>query len=164
MTDIQHFSKLTKDIKFAMLVTTGTEDQSLRARPMTLQETEFDGDLWFFADRFSKLAKDIEENSKVNLSFADPKANSYLSASGRAAILIDHKKAKELWSPMHQSWLEKGLDDPKLCLIRVSVESADYWESPSSPIVHLVGFAKAIITGQKLKPGDLGKHGHLDII
>ena len=117
MTDIQHFTKLTKEIKFAMLTTTCSEDQSLKSRPMTLQETEFDGDLWFFADRFSKLAKDIEANPKVNLAFSDTKANSYLSATGQAEIVIDQEKAKQLWNPFYKAWFEQGLDDPKLCLI-----------------------------------------------
>lgn len=163
MTDIQHFAKLSKDIKFAMLTTICKDDQSLKSRPMTLQDAEFDGYLWFFADRFSKMAHDIEENSKVNLAFADIKLNSYLSATGHAEVVIDKQKAKELWSPFYKAWFEQGLDDPKLGLIKVSVESADYWESLSSPIVHLVGFAKAILSGKKVDAATLGKHGHMNI-
>jgi general stress protein 26 len=83
MNDVQHFAKIIKEIKFAMLTTFG-EDEHLRSRPMTLQDVEFDGDLWFFADHTSHLAKDIELNPKVNLSFADVKDNSYISASGQA--------------------------------------------------------------------------------
>jgi hypothetical protein len=43
------------------------------------------------------------------------------------------------------------VDDPFISLIRVDVESAQYWDSPSSAVVHLVGFIKGLTTG---KPAD----------
>ena len=162
MNDIQHFAKLTKDIKFAMF-TTVSRDGTLRSRPMTLQQNEFDGTLWFFADRWSHLASDIGDGSRVNLSFADIKNNSYLSASGQADVVFDKAKERELWNPFYKAWFPEGLEDTKLCLIKVTVESADYWESPSSPLIHLVGFAKAVLTGQRPAPGLLSDTGHLNL-
>jgi len=43
---------LLKGFRFAML-TTVSSDGKLLARPMTVQEAEFDGDLWFFAEKNS---------------------------------------------------------------------------------------------------------------
>ncbi len=162
MNDIQHFSKLIKEIKFAMLTTMSTVDENLQSRPMSLQQAEFDGHLWFFARNTSLMVKQIENNSTVNLAFSNPKDNSFASASGHAAVINDKQKAKELWNPLLKAWFPEGLEDPELCLVQVAVESADYWESPTAPLVKLVGFAKAVLTGKKADSA-LGKHGHLNI-
>jgi general stress protein 26 len=159
MNDTQHFAKLIKDIKFAMLNTLNARGQ-ITSRPMTLQQIEFDGALWFFASKTSEFVKDIENNHEVNLTFSNPKDMSFTSANGEAVVINDENKKNELWKPMYQAWFPEGLNDPNLCLLKISIHSADYWEAPGLKIVRLMAFAKAAITG---KSGDLaGKHGHLN--
>ena len=131
LNDIQHFAKLIKEIKFAMMTTFSESDGVLKSRPMTLQQIEFDGDLWFFCRESSELVHQIKENPIVNLTFSDPRDSSYISACGRGSIVDDAQKEKELWNPLYKAWFPEGLEDPELCLIMVTVESADYWESPS---------------------------------
>jgi general stress protein 26 len=160
-TDVPHLRKLVKGIKFAMMVTRD-ETGSLHSRPMTLQESEFDGDFWFFASRSRGPAPELQKSAQVNLSFAKPESSEYVSVTGRAELSQDRAKMKELWNPMYKAWFEKGLEDPDLTLIRVKVESADYWESPSSKVVQLVAFAKAIV-GVKTSEADIGDRGHLDM-
>ncbi len=158
--DVQHFARIIKDIKFAMHVSDDTVDVSLDSRPMTLQEVEFDGDLWVFAHRNSEMVKQIEKNTHVNLSFANPKSYSFLSAQGTACVKYDKDKEQELWNPMYKAWFPEGLSDPNLCLIKVTVQNADFWESPGTTLVHLFGFAKAMITGEQ---AEMGRHGHLNL-
>ena len=162
MNDVQRFSKLIKDIKFAMLTTINETKDTMHSRPMTLQQLEFEGQLWFFAGRDSELVEQIEKNSSVNLSFANPKSTEFVSVSGLAEVVFDKAKAEELWNPLYKAWFPEGLEDPNLCLLKVHVTSADYWESPSSKLVTLTGFAKAIMTGKRAD-STIGKHGHLDL-
>ena len=162
MTDIQHFARLIKDISYAMLTTFDEGTGQLCSRPMTLQKIEFDGDLWFFVGKNSKLIQQINHNSKVNVSFADPSKMSYVSASGNAIATEDKEKAKQLWNPFYKAWFPEGIDDPNLGLIKIVVESADYWESPHSKVEQIYGMAKAAFTG-KIDPDKIGQHGHLTI-
>lgn len=162
MDDIQHFAKLIKKTKFAMMTTINEVDGALQSRPMSLQEAEFDGNLWFFARKSSAVIKQIDHNSKTNLAFSNIENNSYVSACGQGQMVVDHQKAKELWNPLLKAWFPEGLEDPELCLIKVSVESADYWESASAPLVKLVGFAKAVLTGKKAD-STVSQRGHLNI-
>jgi general stress protein 26 len=60
---------------------------------------------------------------------------------------------KELWTPAYKAWFPQGLDTPHICLIRVQVDHAEYWDTQSSTMVHLIGFAKALATGQRYHPG-----------
>lgn len=162
LKDIHHFSKIIEDIKFAMFTTQDLENGALVSRPMTLQQMEFDGALWFFAGRNSELINQIENNPQVNLAFSNPKNFSFLSACGRAHVVFDREKARELWNPLYKAWFPEGLDDPNLCLLKVEIETADFWESPDSSIVKLVGFAKAILSGNRSQPA-VSKQGRLEI-
>jgi general stress protein 26 len=47
--------------------TTITMDGRLTSRPMTLQEVEFDGDLWFFAERDTNPVTHITGSPEVNV-------------------------------------------------------------------------------------------------
>lgn len=64
-----------------------------------------------------------------------------------------------IWNPLYKAWFPEGLEDPALGLLKVTVEKAEYWDSPGSAVVHLIGFAKAMLTG---KPYSGGKHEKLD--
>jgi len=148
--DVDKLAKLINGIKFAML-TTAMLDGTLRSRPMATQQVEFDGVLWFFTQYNSGKVDEIRNDQHVNLSYADPSDNRYVSVSGRAMVVRDRNKSEELWTEWHRAWFPKGLDDPDLALLRVDVHDAEYWDSPSSKVVQLAGFVKAMVTG---KPAD----------
>ena len=161
--DVTKLGELVKDIQFAMMTTTSLDDGTLRSRPMTLQKAEFDGDFWFFTGVSSPVAKDIGVNRQVNLVFSEPKSSAFVSVTGTAEISNDAGKKQELWNPLYKAWFPQGLEDPELRLIRVRVQSADYWDSPSSKVVQLVSFAKAILDGRPPHEGELGERGHIEL-
>ena len=119
-TDIEKLRELLKGIRVAMM-TTIDQDGSLRSRPMATQETEDPGELWFFTGADSAKAGEIGRDQRVNLSYAKPDDESYVSLSGTAQVVRDKAKAKELWNPFVKAWFPKGLDDPNLALLRVQV-------------------------------------------
>lgn len=153
---IKKVSDMIKGIKFAMLSTIST-DGHIHSRPMTTQETAFNGTLWFFTTRDAPFRHDLEANSEVNLAYAQPNGNSYVSVCGTAAFVEDHTQAEELWTPMLKPWFPEGVSDPNLILLKVDVHSAQYWDSPSAKVVQLLGMAKAALTGEKYNAGDSGK-------
>lgn len=150
---IQKLGELIKDIRFAMF-TTVDFDGNLYSRPMATQQVTFDGDLWFFSSRSSAKIRSIEKDQHVNVSYSNPSDNRYISVSGRAEIVSDRAHMEELWNPLYKTWFPEGLEDPDLILIRVRVDSAEYWDSPSKMIVRLVGFAKALTGGGRYPTGD----------
>lgn len=152
---IKKLNELIKDVNIAMLTT--IDFGLLRSRPMATQEAEFDGDLWFFTSSETHKTEEIEKDRRVNVSYAAPDSNTYVSVSGTAQIVNDREKIEELWNPIYKAWFPKGLDDPTLCLLKVTVEQAEYWDSPSSTIVQIAGFVKALVTGQQADGGDHGK-------
>jgi general stress protein 26 len=159
MSDITHedatqkLAELIKDIRVAML-TTAAEDGALHSRPMATLEREFDGTLWFFTDAESGKVYEVRADQHVNLAYSSPRSNSFVSVAGRALVTRDQAKIKELWSPAMKAWFPEGEDDPNIALLCVQVESAQYWDTPDSKAVHLIGFVKATVQGQRYQPGD----------
>lgn len=150
---VEKLAKMIRGIKFAMLTTVDT-DGSLRSRPMATQRAPFDGRLWFFTRASSHKVDEIREDAHVNVSYADPDKQNYVSVSGTCRLVRDGAKMKELWSPAYRMWFPDGLKDPDVALLRVDVTQAEYWDSPSSAMVHLYGMVKAVVTGRPAEPGE----------
>src|SRR5215213_6569808 len=87
---IEKLNLLIKDIKIAMLTT--VDQGVLRSRPMATQETDFDGELWFFTSRQTHNAEEIEKDKRVNVAYAEPDDNRYVSMSGTAELVDDRAK------------------------------------------------------------------------
>lgn len=140
-----------RDIPVAML-TTQQKDGSLHSRPMLTQDAPFDGTLWFFTRPDTEKAETLKDHPQVNLGYSDPNNDRYISVTGRAEIVDDRDRAYDLWSPRFRAWFPKGLDDPELRLIKVKVESAEYWEASS--VVRMAGFIDAVTRGKPYTGGE----------
>lgn len=147
--DLEKLSSIIKDIKFTML-TTVAPDGKIHSRPMAslMDSKNFDGTLWFFSKNNSYKNHDIRSDQHVNLAYANPDKQQYVSISGRAYVTRDKERMKELWNPIYMAWFPEGLEDPEISLIGVTCESAELWDSPPSKVVQMAGFVKAAVTGQ----------------
>src|SRR5690606_15197283 len=129
---------MIKDVKIAMMTTVDT-DGTLHSRPMYCMDADEHGDLWFFTQIQSPKMTEISRDGDVNLGYADTSKQSYVSIAGKAEIVRDKAKLKEKWSEPVRTWFPEGVDDPTISLIRVHPVKGEYWDSPSSTMVHLYG-------------------------
>lgn len=143
----------------AIMMVTTIHNGSLFSRPMGLMKMEFDGTLWFFTALDSEKIAEIDRDNRVNASYADHDKGSYVSIFGQCQLLRDAAKAKELWNPFAKTWF-KGPDDPNLVLMRVTPESAEYWDAPNSKMVRLFQLVAGAITG---KPAVDAENERIDI-
>jgi general stress protein 26 len=143
--------KLIKDIRVAML-TTVAADGVLRSRPMATPKEDFDGQLWFITRHPSPKSDDIQENQRVNVTYASPKDDRYISISGTASIVRDPAKVKEIWRRELRTWFPAGKKDPELALLRVSVDKAEYWDSAENRMVDLPRFVRVEMRGPGRRP------------
>ena len=140
----QLFERLKKT-PVAMVVTTG-DDGNVRLRPLTTQEAEPTGILWFFIPAEGGVADDVRAHPEVILSYAEPGDNAYVALSGRASVVRDVERQKKLWSPIAGAWFHEGPTDPKLALLRVELERGEAWESTEGKVLEFLRMAKAAVT------------------
>ena len=96
---------------------------------------------------------EIEDDQHVNLSYAEPSEQKYVSVSGRARINRDRAKIEELWSAPLKAWFPKGVEDPDIALLQIESDDRILGRA-FDKMVHLVGMVKATITGQSYEPGE----------
>lgn len=142
--DIQLLAGLLRDIDVAMF-TTIAADGRLVSRPLGTQQVDFDGDLWFATSADSPKVAEILANPRVNVAYAAPERNVYVSVAGRARLVDDRARIEQFWSPAMQLFFHGGKDDPSLRLIHVRAESAEYWNSPAGLFGKALEFVLAAV-------------------
>jgi general stress protein 26 len=154
--------ELIKDMRFAMF-TTRDDQGNLQSRPMTTQGKLDDVDdvLYFFASRGSEPVSDLQRDPSVNVAYADPGKDAYVSVSGQAEVVDDPVRKRQLWSKFAQAWFPGGPEDPDLALVRVRMTQADYWDVKESKPVQLFKMAKAVVTGTR--PEGMGERGSVQV-
>jgi len=150
-SDVEKVAGLAKDIRIGML-TTVDSDGHFVSRPMAQQEVEFDGDLWFFAERDSRKVAHIAANPHVGLTLTS--GDTWISIDGEAEIVDDNAKARELWNTWVEAWMPQGPDDPSIVLIKLNGHSAEYWDTPCGRVASVISFVKAKVTGERYEGGD----------
>jgi len=136
--------ELMEDMHIAMLTTTGPD--GLRSVPMARQEVEPDAELWFITARDTDHVRAVAAEPSVALTFSSRDA--WVSLTGRAEVVDDEARLRELWNTFAEAWLPGGPEDPNATLIRVDVESAEYWDTPGGRVASLISFAKTRLTGE----------------
>jgi len=136
---------------------TGGPD-SAAARPMSVQEMDETGSLWFLSADDSHKNAELAVNPSVTLYFqASPHAD-FLVLHGQAEMSRDKKKIKQLWEPIVKTWFTEGVDDPRITVIRVKPTHGYYWTTKHGKAI---AGAKMLIGAAIGKTLDDSMEGHL---
>lgn len=141
--DTKKLVDLLDDMPIGMLTTFGPGGP--RSIPMARQEVEPTAELWFITVKDSAHSRAIAADPRVSLTFTA--RDSWVAVYGRATLVDDREKLAELWNTFAEAWLPGGVDDPNAVLLRVDVESGEYWDTPGGKIASLLSFAKTKLTG-----------------
>jgi len=150
---------LVDKIETAMLVTMDEEGR-FRSRPMQAVKREGMDTLWFFTAASSPKTGEVEEDGRVLLAYSDPSHQNYVSISGTAEVVRDGAQQRALWSEPLRAWFPQGPEAPEVALLKVTCDGAEYWDAPSSTLVHAWGYVKAITTG---RPPEAGENEKVDL-
>ena len=135
------------------LFTTNLTSLPLTTRPMSTREVDEDGNIWFYSREGSNKNREIEKDNRVQLFYSNFSSQEYMTLFGKATILKDKEKAKELWSAIAKTWFNEGYDDPELTLIRFDPEDGHYWDTKDGKIISLLKMVTGAISGKELNTG-----------
>jgi general stress protein 26 len=151
--------ELLKQFSTAMLVTHEAEGR-LRARPMAIAQVEPNGKLWFLSGEDTAKVHEIIEDTRVHITLQKDRAI-YLSINGHASLIHDRSKVDEVWQEAFKVWFPEGKDDPKLVLISVEPEDAEFWDNQGwKKVKYLFQAAKSYLTHSTAEVGK-DEHGML---
>jgi general stress protein 26 len=153
----KHLEELLRGLDTAMLMT--RHGVGFHARPMAIAAVDGPTVLWFVTSDDSPKANEIRQDSfAVVTAQSDRK---FLAMSGRGVLVKDRGKIDDLWKEAWKVWFPKGKSDPALCLIRMTVDDAEYWDyAGAKGIRYAFEAAKAYAKGETPKT-DEGQHARV---
>jgi len=157
---IDKLKELVDKIDIGMLGSYPTASTFVHAVPMSRQEVDDSGSIWFLFSAESDTHTHLEANDKVSLLYSDVSNYSFLSINGHAEISRDQDRIDKYWNKMIEGWFEKGKEDPNIRVLRVVPDEAHYWDTKSNKLVTFFKVAASAVTGAKK---DVGRQGDLNV-
>ncbi|HYE40239.1 MAG TPA: pyridoxamine 5'-phosphate oxidase family protein [Ramlibacter sp.] len=148
---------LIKDTRFCML-SHRHADGSLHSHPLTTMNKQLgaEGCLYFFVSRKTEVGQRLRQDGSVNLAYANPDKDTWVSVTGVARVLEDLEKKRELFNPMAKAWFPGGPEDPEMELVAVEIDEAEYWNVKDNKLLQMLKMGKAAVTGDR--PKNMGEH------
>ena len=125
-----------RGINIAMLTSVNSMGNP-HTRPMTSVEIEQGGVIWFITNIFSQKIYEIKNNNKVSISYINESKDIFVCITGKAEVISDRDKLEKLWRPNFNTWFQDGVNDPFLGLLKVKLNSAEYWDFKRKEMVML---------------------------
>jgi len=148
--------RLIEKIKICMLAS--KDGEKIRARPMGAYARENENAIYFLTDERGHKDEELERDDNVCLTFAEPDDGRFLVVTGRARLLNDRALIRDLWDTAAEAWWE-GPNDPRVRVIEVTPEDAQFWQGPHG-IVAAFTMAAAAATSA---PPQMGERGKVDL-
>lgn len=157
---IDKLKKLAETTDIAMLCSNQKMEAYMHAIPMSTQEVDDEGNIWFLFSSESDTYKHLVQDSAVTLLYANVRDYSFLSINGEAEVSRDEARIEKYWNKMMEGWFEKGKTDPTIRVLKVAPIEAHYWDIKTNKLVTFMKVAIRAVTGEKL---DVGREGNLAI-
>ncbi len=109
--------------------------ESIGTRPMSVQQVDDEGNLWFLSANDSEKNHEIQADSAVELFFQGSPHSDFLHIKGIASISSDKSKIDELWEPLAKVWFTEGKEDPRISVIKVMPTEGYYWDTKHGMVV-----------------------------
>ncbi|GAB3423029.1 pyridoxamine 5'-phosphate oxidase family protein [Niabella aquatica] len=157
---IGKLKEMIDKIDVGMLCSFTSQGDYPHAIPMSRQEVDEEGNIWFLFSSESETYHNLQNNKKVSLLYAHVGNYNFLSINGTAEISQDQARIDKYWNKMIGAWFEKGKEDPRIRVLKVIPAEAYYWDNKSNKLVTIMKVAASAITGQQL---DIGREGELNL-
>ena len=140
-------------VRVAMLTTESTD--GLEARPLTIVEQD-DDTLWFLVSRSAQWVGAATGSRRDSLlAFEDSRHASYVCLVGRLRLDDDPLRVRHLWTAPARAYFD-GPEDPDLVALAFDVTGGRWWDGPDTRIGQSLALARAIVTGDASKVGEVG--------
>jgi general stress protein 26 len=144
---IREVVEKTESCFFCTAVSTGGSGAT---RPMSVQDVDDAGTLWFLSASDSHKNRELRQEPSVRLFFQGSEHAGFLTLTGTATVSRDRKRIKDLWKPVLKVWFTDGEDDPRITVIRVQPSGGYYWDNKHGSAVAGIKILVGAVIGKTL--------------
>jgi len=157
---IEKLKKMVDSIDIGMLSTFTKGTNYPHSIPMSRQEVDDHGNIWFLFSAESDTYQHLQQNKEVSMTFADVSSYEFLSINGTGEVSQDPARIDKYWNDMIAAWFEKGKQDPNIRILKITPAEAHYWDNKTNKLITFFKVAASAVTGSKM---DIGREGDLNI-
>lgn len=154
---VEKIKELVGKAKTCFFCTSVAVGESEGDRPMSVQQVDDEGNLWFLSASDSHKNLEIGRDPSVKLYFQGSPHSDFLQLNGTASISRDKAKIKELWEPIVKTWFTEGVDDPRITVIKVRPTGGYYWDTKHGMAVAGIKMLIGAATGKTMDDSIEGK-------
>jgi general stress protein 26 len=157
---IEKLQEMINKIDIGMMCSQVPGSKVIHAVPMSRQEVDDEGNIWYLISTDSESYKNFEITPYANVLFSDVRDYNFLSLCGDVEISRDQARIEKYWVNAMEAWFEKGKEDPRIRVMKITPGEAHYWDNKTNKLVTLIKVATSAVTGAKM---DIGREGDLEI-
>ncbi len=120
---------IVKEAETCFFCTCVADGHHSATRPMSVQQVDEAGNLWFLSADDSNKNQQLATDSAVKLYFQGSPHSGFLQLDGITTVSRDKAKIKELWKPILKTWFTEGENDPRITVIKVTPSGGYYWDN-----------------------------------
>jgi general stress protein 26 len=147
---IKKLRELVDKTKTCFFDTGHPSEQSNGVRPMSVQEIDEQGNLWFLSASDSHKNQEIQIDHQVKLFFQGSAHDDFMYLTGKAEIIEDRNKIEELWEPVMKTWFTEGKNDPRITVIKFVPEEGYYWDTKHGKAIAFLKMLTGAATGKTM--------------
>lgn len=155
---VETIKKLTEKAGVCFFVT--NIGKNAHTIPMSLQEADENGTLWFISSSESTHNHNLMQDSCVQLYFLNNSSYEYVFLQGKGEISKDKALIDKYYSHFADAWFD-GKDDPRVTVIGVKPDDGYYYETKDNKVFAMAKMVFAAVTGAKTEDG--GVEGGLKV-
>lgn len=154
---ISKIKELVRKSKSCLFCTNISTGRPFATRPMSVQDVDDDGNLWFLSADDSHKNEELNEDNHVQLLFQGSSYSDFMSVYGKTKISRDKNKIDELWQPIYKDWFTEGKDDPRITVIKVTPIDAYYWDTKNNMAIGMLKRVAGAMSGKTMDDSIEGK-------
>jgi general stress protein 26 len=154
---IKKIKEIVKKNNSCFFLTETATGASNGTRPMSVQNVDENGHLWFLSASDSHKNEEIDSDPRVRLYFQSSSHSDFMYLAGSARITRNRDKIDELWEPLMKVWFTDGKDDARITVIEVIPEEGYYWDTKHGNFVAGVKMMIGAAVGKTLDDSIEGK-------
>ncbi len=154
---VDKIKELIKKSSTCFFTTSAATGQSAGTRPMNVQKTDDEGNLWFLSAKDSHKNLEISLSPLVKLYFQGSPHSDFLFLEGNATVLDDKQIIKDLWEPLLKVWFTEGGNDPRISVIKFTPSKGYYWDNKHGNAIAGVKIMIGAVIGKTLDDSIEGK-------
>ncbi|MEJ7627479.1 MAG: pyridoxamine 5'-phosphate oxidase family protein [Ferruginibacter sp.] len=154
---VNKIKELAKNASTCFFCTSTGTAKPFQTRPMSVQDVDDEGNIWFLSAEDSSLNEQVIADNKVQLLFQGSAHSDFLAINGSASISKDKQKIKEFWGPLLKTWFTEGVDDPRITVIKVETGDGYYWDNKHGNAIAFAKMSLGAMLGKTMDDSIEGK-------